>query len=501
MGNANSSSKNSRKTPSENEQISQIIKATSHHATNGNLKNVPRFLKPLAKTEKTVQRHLTKKRNRKNSKLKHIAQLMPPTPIITKDMSVTPVSDIYPTSYKQKWIYERHFSTMEDVDRDRLLPTDSPELERNRIQSYIFNWAFSGNLLAPVENELIKGGVKVIDIGCGIGSWVVDMALAYPKSQYVGIDHCDIFLADIELPIDTKHNQDQVVNPTHLPQLSLESKSEDENDELVEDPSDFHSEVLSPKSSQEMCDTPHEGNVIFQVSDVLEGLYYPDNTFTLVNVRQKSLVFTNNQWEKVMTELLRVTKPGGYIQILESEINLKIDNPSYIVKEVIHKLVLRGFNIDISSYLNQLLDCAGFIDIGTRYVSIPIGSWGFEIGTLWKQNLASLVESLKPSILPGIECTEAEWDLEWKTALQKMEDEMKFTNIHVAWARKPLENEEKSPHWENCDILNTRLSYLPEVYKTSYAKPGPENIITLESDKISTEVTDTLLGDVPSSLA
>lgn len=43
------------------------------------------------------------------------------------------------------------------------------------------------NYLAPVSDVLRKGG-RVLDIGCGPGSWSMEIAGEYPKSTVVGVD-------------------------------------------------------------------------------------------------------------------------------------------------------------------------------------------------------------------------------------------------------------------------------------------------------------------------
>jgi len=62
----------------------------------------------------------------------------------------------------------------------------------------------------------------------------------------------------------------------------------------------------------------HPPNSIFLKCNILNGLPFPDNTFDFV--RQRYLLYTIDwqAWkEKVVKELIRVTKPGGYIEIMD----------------------------------------------------------------------------------------------------------------------------------------------------------------------------------------
>ncbi|KAI9249943.1 hypothetical protein EDC94DRAFT_527406 [Helicostylum pulchrum] len=80
---------------------------------------------------------------------------------------------------------------------------------------------------------------------------------------------------------------------------------------------------------------PHDirpANVLFQKRDVLLGLDFEDNTFDFVQMRLFSLAFTRTQWAESLKEAYRVTKPGGYIQLLEVQIRDPGD-------EVVHTFV------------------------------------------------------------------------------------------------------------------------------------------------------------------
>ncbi|CAG8662217.1 13414_t:CDS:2, partial [Ambispora leptoticha] len=116
-----------------------------------------------------------------------------------------------------------------------------------------------GGLFNSAVEEKLRQGARVIDIGCGTGIWILDMAQQYPNSKFVGIDISPI-------------------QPT---------------------------EGLPP-------------NVKFIQYNVLDGLPYEDSSFDLVHQQFMVLAFTETQWEeKVIPELIRLTRPDGWIEILE----------------------------------------------------------------------------------------------------------------------------------------------------------------------------------------
>ncbi|CAG8503771.1 1548_t:CDS:2 [Paraglomus brasilianum] len=137
------------------------------------------------------------------------------------------------------------------------LPSDQKEVKRTYDRYFIDKIMWGGNYSAPVSDNLSLGA-SVLDIGCGAGAWIMNMALDYPVSIFVGIDIAPLF----------------------------------------------------PEN--------HPPNAAFLKCNIMDGLPFPDNTFDFV--RQAFVIVCMNwqAWkEKVVKELIRVTKPGGYIEIME----------------------------------------------------------------------------------------------------------------------------------------------------------------------------------------
>ncbi|RUS17424.1 S-adenosyl-L-methionine-dependent methyltransferase [Endogone sp. FLAS-F59071] len=115
------------------------------------------------------------------------------------------------------------------------------------------------NYQAPVT-ESLKKGIKVLDVGCGTGVWSFELATEFPNSIFIGTDITNVFLATA---------------------------------------------AKSPP------------NLKFLEADTLAGLPFEDNTFDYVFQRLQVGSFSMNAWPGVLRELLRVAKPGSYIELCE----------------------------------------------------------------------------------------------------------------------------------------------------------------------------------------
>lgn len=63
----------------------------------------------------------------------------------------------------------------------------------------------------------------------------------------------------------------------------------------------------------------------FSYGNVVKGLPYPDNTFDFVHMRFFVLALRIDEWPLAVKEVIRVTKPGGFIQLsdVDGKVNRK----------------------------------------------------------------------------------------------------------------------------------------------------------------------------------
>jgi SAM-dependent methyltransferase len=129
------------------------------------------------------------------------------------------------------------------------LPNNPQEINRLDFQHYMLRYVLEANYLAPLVLEQVN---TMLDVGCGTGRWIYEMAQQFPHSRLIGIDHV---LPDANL---------------HFPPTCT-----------------------------------------FQQSNVLNGIPFPDHQFDYVHQRLLVLAFPLAKWPFVLHELVRVTRPGA----------------------------------------------------------------------------------------------------------------------------------------------------------------------------------------------
>src|ERR1700722_6499167 len=80
----------------------------------------------------------------------------------------------------------RRFHNVEGVPY--FLANDEEEISRLQMHHYIFRYIWQSIYSAPMHEKLVSENLRVLDSGCGPGTWILDMANSYKKSIFVGVD-------------------------------------------------------------------------------------------------------------------------------------------------------------------------------------------------------------------------------------------------------------------------------------------------------------------------
>ncbi|KAI9306996.1 S-adenosyl-L-methionine-dependent methyltransferase [Cunninghamella echinulata] len=225
-----------------------------------------------------------------------------------------------------------------------ILVQDMIEHDRLVAQHYILRQAFGSDYHAPIhsllnstsdlqkknrssleslhqqqqqKNNSIQEDVVVLDIGCGLGQWTMEMSTLYPNTTFIGIDILANFPKDIK-----------------------------------------------PK------------NCHFRQMDIRQlPLPFPDNSVDFIYQRDLNWALSQHDWHPLMLEYMRILKPGGWIELVEQDLETK----SSLEKEcAMNDLILHGFTLRnqdpfAARQLPSILAIHGFRRVSSHFQSLPLG--------------------------------------------------------------------------------------------------------------------------------
>jgi SAM-dependent methyltransferase len=122
-------------------------------------------------------------------------------------------------------------------------------------------------------------------------------------------------------------------------------------------------------------------------SNLLAGLPFVGDAFDFVHQRLLFLAVPVTAWPALIQDLVRVTRPGGWIELVEPPL-MGFDRPGPAI-ERLSQLALaaasrRGLDVNSTVYgsLDGWLRDAGTVDVTRREVTLPVGEWGGRVGSL-----------------------------------------------------------------------------------------------------------------------
>ncbi|KAK9765110.1 hypothetical protein K7432_006811 [Basidiobolus ranarum] len=225
--------------------------------------------------------------------------------------------------------------TFHNTEAPYVLPNDLEELSRLNLQHYIIRYYRKGNYGAPIDKNI----TRILDVGCGTGIWCKDMANEFPNALFDGVDIND----------------------------------------------GIDAENLFP-------------NFTFKQADIMKGLPYKDNTFDFVFQRLLVAGMPASAWPKLCQELIRVVKPGGWVEIIETDIYFRDYGPAWKRLEPYFTAFMKKRGIDpyVVKEIPNFVKQGGLINVHhSRHIS-PMGISGGEIDKFMVKDLAMVFGAMKP---------------------------------------------------------------------------------------------------------
>jgi SAM-dependent methyltransferase len=140
------------------------------------------------------------------------------------------------------------------------------------------------------------------------------------------------------------------------------------------------------------------GNYRYVKANVLEGLPFADGRFDFVHQRLMVTALPLTTWPDVVRDLVRVARPGGWIELVESGDDIEPRGPATKRLFELAAQLAASYGLDqtgsVSHVLDRYLRGAGVEDVEMRRVPLPIGEWGGRVGSLMASSFRSTFTGL-----------------------------------------------------------------------------------------------------------
>lgn len=270
--------------------------------------------------------------------------------------AAAPATDSEYTQRSLGWLRGRRHM----VDAPYMLPVDDQEINRLDFQHYMLRYLLRGNYLAPIGSPL-----SILDVGSGTGRWATEMALAFPGANVVATD-------------------------------------------VVASPQD-HPDAASSTSPTSPIGRPD--NYAFVPGDVLKGLPFETGAFDVVHMRLLLFAIPAQRWPDAVAELVRVTRPGGWIELVETGPQ-QGGGPAMeqLVEWISRAMQYRGVDPLIGPRVGDFLQAAGVPQVERRHFAVEVGRQGGRLGALAETDIFAVMNGVKAPLTQAGIVTERQFD-------------------------------------------------------------------------------------------
>ncbi len=268
--------------------------------------------------------------------------------------------------------------------------SNQEEMARLKLQEDLFTLAMGGLLPEQPDPKAFK---RVLDVGCGTGGWLIELAKTYPHmTRLIGVDISNTMLKFARAQAEAAGVSDRVE---------------------------------------------------FIMMDALRMLEFPNKYFDLVNQRLGNSYLRSWDWPKLLQEYKRVCDAFGVIRITESDMTGESNSPTL---NRLFRLLLAAFSQaghlfkpdskGITDELAGLLTRHDIHNVQTRTFSLD-QSAGTPGGQLCIENLTHLFRTLKPFIQKWVRLPD-NYDQLYQQMLQEINqpDFICTGNALTAWGQK-----------------------------------------------------------------
>lgn len=176
-------------------------------------------------------------------------------------------------------------------------------------------------------------------------------------------------------------------------------------------------------------------------ANVLHGLPFGDDRFDLVHQRLMFSGVPVKSWPAVVKDLLRVARPGGWVELVEGATEFLPATPAMERLAEMLRRLNRTRGLDSTSIVFRSADSylarAGATDVVRHTVTLPLGEWGGRIGSLMASDIRALFLRLCDAFAAVFGLSVPECQELVRAAQLEWEQHHSTYSMAVAWGRKP----------------------------------------------------------------
>ncbi|KAL0083599.1 S-adenosyl-L-methionine-dependent methyltransferase [Phycomyces blakesleeanus] len=260
-------------------------------------------------------------------------------------------------------------------------PHRNGDSDRMSVQHFGLKALFEGNILKNVNKYVdFDSPTRILDLGVGTGSWIMDVATENPNATCIGIDKLPIFPQAIRPP-----------------------------------------------------------NVTFQILDILDGLPYQDNYFDFVQLRLFGACLQLTNWPIVLKEVYRVLRPGGCVQLLECLFEEATDEFLTVYTNKLRVLMAANdLDVHIAKQVGKLLADSGYTVIQEELKEIDLRNPKAHLAKEFMYIIDESINGCRPILyeIYGV-ATDKEFAV-WKAEYLAARRNSSFSRWYAAAGMKPI---------------------------------------------------------------
>jgi ubiquinone/menaquinone biosynthesis C-methylase UbiE len=239
-----------------------------------------------------------------------------------------------------------------------VMPKDEREGDRLNLQHHLLKVAAGGNYRAPLR----QAPRAILDVACGTGIWAREMAVQYPRARVVGFDY----------------------DRTPLERAL---------------------KVLGPGGQ-------FPSNFRFVEANMFERFPFEEGEFDYSFSRFLVVATPTDKWSHITREMLRVTRRGGYVEMVDMQQFPVTQSPAYnrLLAAAADLVQKRGMQTGVGRTLKRYLEEAGLQQVQEREFRVGTGRQGYRHQRLLISDLLAGHRNLKGALVQLGYFSEAEFD-------------------------------------------------------------------------------------------